>query len=218
MTAPVPDGRGGPRESRIAMTPEHLPMEPPMDMLTHVREALSAAALIPDEGHDLAVVHARRSRNFVESLAGRLRAFYHDDPEVAVLSKGFSGNQERFGLEELLYDILVCRTAQTPSARGWKQLTVITRGIMAIESELAPSSRQAMYDFNKLVLSAAEYKVFVGPQVANERAFLAPLAKAAACCSGIVFAFFIPHPSEWAADRPLVVRGHLWRDGAWDAL
>ncbi len=188
------------------------------DILVEVTAALFAAAAIPVEEKDPGRLHAARSRNFVEALADRLRATYRDDPQIDVLSKHFPGNRERFGLNELLFDILVCRTRQTGSANGSKQLTVVTAAIMAVESELARDSRQAMYDFNKLVLCSSEFKLFVGPRVANEAAFLAPLGKAAACCGGSVFAVLVPHPSEWSNSETLVVSGYRWQNMAWAAL
>ena len=116
---------------------------------------------------------------------------------MRVLSKHFPANRHAFGLNELLYDVLVCATSSVPSAKESASLTFLTRGIWAVESEFARDSRQALYDFNKLVLAATENKLFVGPQTSDEGAFLAPLLSPAARCTDSVFAALLPHPSEW---------------------
>jgi hypothetical protein len=77
-----------------------------MNIIAEVRMAFSAAVARPDEGGSRGSIHRVRSRNFVEALADRLRIVFRDDPNVAVLSKHFDGHRERFGLNELLFDIL----------------------------------------------------------------------------------------------------------------
>lgn len=190
----------------------------PKRVLADVRVALSAAASMPDKSGPLGPIHAARSRNFVEALADRLRGVYQDDPQIAVLSKYFAGNRERFGLNELLFDVLVCRTDMTRSANGSTPLTVVTGGILAVESEFAEDSREAMFDFNKLVLCASEYKLFIGPRVRDEAAFLRPLGEAAARCGGTVFVVLVPHPRKWDAADVLEAKGYRWADHGWTAL
>jgi hypothetical protein len=191
----------------------------PKRILADVKAALSVAAAMSDKSGPPGPIHAARSQNFVAALADRLRTAYRDDARIAVLSRDYDGHGNCFGkLNELLFDILVCRTDTTPSANGSKQLTVITGGILAIESELDGSSREAMYDFNKLVLCASEYKLFIGPRVRDEAAFLGPLGAGAARCGGSVFAVLVPQPSEWKAGPPLEVSGYRWLGGKWTAL
>lgn len=190
----------------------------PERLLGDVKAALSIAAAMPDEGGTPGRVHAARSRNFVGALAGRLRSAYQKDPDVAVLSKHFNGNRERFGLNELLFDVLVCRTQTTRSANGARLLTFVTGGILAVESEFERDSRQAIFDFNKLVLCASECKLFIGPRVPDEKAFLEPLGRTAAHCGGSVFTVLAPHPSEWKAGKARDVSGYRWSKGVWTAL
>jgi hypothetical protein len=133
----------------------------------------------------------------VEALADQFRAQYKPQATVRVLSKHFGLYREEFGLNELLFDVLVCDTSSVHSARDSVSLTFVTRALWAVESEFARDTRQAIFDFNKLVLAAADSKLFVGPLVRDETAFLAPLLAPAARCSGDVFAALVPHPSEW---------------------
>ncbi|MGA2448330.1 MAG: hypothetical protein ABTD50_06635 [Polyangiaceae bacterium] len=191
----------------------------PGQVVEEVRGALSTAIAKPDGLGRPGPRNAARSRNFVEALADRLRKTYRDEPHIAVFSKYFGGHRKTFGLNELLFDILVCQTDSTAAARGTEQLSFIARGVLAVESEFARDSREAMYDFNKLVLCAAECKLFIGPRVTSEATFLAPLSAAAAHCTGTVLAVLVPHPSEWTAGQScLDVSGHQWSGTNWVPL
>jgi hypothetical protein len=136
-----------------------------------------------------------------------------------VLSKDFAGNRERFGLNELMLDILACEVRDVPAAVSTRKLTVVTKGILAVESEFARNSRQAIRDFNKLVLCHAEYKVFIGPRISNERAVMTLLGEAAMYCTGCVLIALVPHPSDWSRERPMqAVVGYTWRSAKWQKI
>ena len=188
-----------------------------MDVRSLLDAALEAAAAQPDEGDYPSRIHRNRSRNFVEALASQFRREFVSNASVRVLSKHYPANREEFGLNELLYDVLVCDTSSVASATESASLTFVRQALWVVESEFARDSRQALFDFNKLVLSAADNKLFIGPRVADETSFLAPLLAPAACCGGSVFVGLLPHPSGWtsAALRPLAYRFH---SGRWIAL
>lgn len=133
-----------------------------------------------------------------------------------ILAKHSNYYRREFGLNELLFDILVCETDRVTSSNRKKVLTYVTKSIWQIESEFSRNSREAMYDFNKLVLGASENKLFIGPQVSNERAFLQPLEKPARYCASNTYVALVPHPSEWKRVNPDV---HCWvfRNG-WQPL
>jgi hypothetical protein len=200
------------------MASAHLSASDPKSILAEVQAALSVAAAKADAGKKTGDIHRARSKNFVEALADRLRAAHQPDPQVAVLSKHFAENRKLFGLNELLFDILVCRTATTRSANGSHTLTYITNAVLVVESEFERNSREAMFDFNKLVLAASETKLFVGPRVSEETAFLKPLAQAAAHCGGVVLVALVPHPADWKAGARLDVSGYQWTNGGWASL
>ncbi len=47
-----------------------------------------------------------------------VRGAYSGDETVRVFSKGCDVNRKDFGVNELLYDVLVCRVAPLTAARG----------------------------------------------------------------------------------------------------
>jgi hypothetical protein len=177
-----------------------------------VHGALAAALGCSDDGVTLGSRHRNRSKNFVECLAAELRQRYSQRDDVAVFSKHYEGNRKRHGLNELMYDVAVCETRQVGSASGRAQLTYVSAMLVAIESEMARDSREALYDFSKLVMGRAETNLFVGPHVADEAAYLAALGPAADCCTGETFVALVPHPDEWQGDGRVDVR--LWRRSA----
>jgi hypothetical protein len=122
------------------------------------------------------------------------------------------------GLNELLFDVAVCGTGVTPSAVAGRNLTYLTGSLWAVESEFARDSRKAVFDFNKLVLSAADQKLFVGPAVADQESFLAALGPVADCCTGSVFVALVPHPDEWDASPHVTCRVWTRAGGKWAAV
>jgi hypothetical protein len=180
-----------------------------MNELDYVRSALISASEMPDEGFTDRQIHQNRSRHFVESLAEVFRQRFKDDQGVRVLSRGCEDHRLEFGLNELLYDILVCEIDHTKSPRHKKVLTFVSRAIWQIESEFAADAREALFDFNKLVLGSASHKLFIGPKTNDDMRFLESLLPAARCCSGEVFVALATHPAKWSSDVDVA----FWRTG-----
>jgi len=180
-----------------------------------VQDALAEASTRPDDGATLGAVNRNRSKNFVECLAAELRQRYVDRGNVAVFSKHYDGNRKRHGLNELMYDVAVCETKQVASSTGRTELTYVSSIVLAIESEMAQDSREALYDFSKLVMGNATTNLFVGPRVADEGAYLATLGPAADCCSGETFVALILHPARWEGGRSADVSVWLRKAGKW---
>jgi hypothetical protein len=160
-------------------------------------------------------LHARRSRAWVRAMAEEFASHYRDEPDVRVLSKGDERNLEAFGLTELLYDVLVCRTAQVASAVQGKMLTYVTGALWQVESEFdCHNSRSLVVDFNKLVIGAAANKLFVGPLTDRADRFLEVLGAPARHCPGSVHLCIVPPPSDWSTtqQRP---RLWTWANGHW---
>ena len=101
-----------------------------------------------------------------------------------MFSQGFDGNAQGFGLNELLYDILVCRAETVMSAKQKTQLRYFTECVWQIESELKKDSKQAILDSNKLVVGSARNKLFIGPVVNDPEAYINVLLPAAKACVG----------------------------------
>jgi hypothetical protein len=154
-----------------------------IDVKALVERALHSARAEPRAAENPMALHAGRSHAFVRALADELRERYHD-PDVVSLCKYDDRDRARLGMRELLHDISVCRVAAVESASKSRTLWYVVDALWQVESELARDSRQALVDFNKLVLGLAHHKLFVRPQVADPEAFLGVLRPAAARCIG----------------------------------
>lgn len=174
-----------------------------MDIRLLLEAALANAHQQPDEGDGLSLIHRNRSKHFVEALVAQFRQLYSDRPIVRVLSKHHKLYRNEFGLNELLFDVLVYDTSSVHSARNAASLTFVTQGLWAVKSEFARDTRQAIFDFNKLVLAVTKSKLFIGPIVADEEDFLEPLLGSAARCGAEVLAALVTHPSDWPKSAPL---------------
>lgn len=142
-------------------------------------------------------LHRRRSQAFVAALARELAALT-PEPEVRAFHRHSDENRLQFGLNELLHDICVCRVGHvSPDSKHM----YIEAPLWQAESELRALRRHALLDFNKLVLGAAPYKLFVGPKVKDITAWRELLGKLAARCTGRVFFAAIPRPAHWTHDR-----------------
>ena len=145
--------------------------------------------------------HQRRSAEWVRCLARTLGELTGES-DVCALHKGDDQNRARFGLNELLFDICVCRTGRTNAVRG-KSLPYVTRALWIVESEFARDSAAMVKDFNKLVIGDADNKLFVGPRLAEdvESKLLDALLPVAKCADAggksRVFVALVPHPDEW---------------------
>lgn len=183
-----------------------------LDLVNLLRRALADAATRP-VAPDLAPGprHHERSRQWVEALADGFRAAFAAEPDVRVFSKHHAGNRAAFGLNELLYDVCVCRMGTTPSPRG-RSLEYVRAALWQVESEFDEhDSREWVVDFNKLVLGAAPHKVFVG---ALGTGVLTVLQRPAEACDGTVHVALATHPAKWDLAPPEV---RLWRlaGGTW---
>jgi hypothetical protein len=165
-----------------------------------VERALRAAQSQPTRETTKQERHRARSRHFVIALAEALRE--HEGGGVEALSRYHDDARARLGTNELLHDITVCRTAQL----GARSLWYVTEVLWQVESELALRHREALHDFNKLVLGSAQHKLFVASLVHEPDALLRTLEPAAARCTGRVFLALIPHPGRWDVDRGGAVR------------
>jgi hypothetical protein len=179
-----------------------------LNLKTLLSSAFHNACRSPCVAAERGVLHRERSRAWVESLANEFRGTLAGDPEIRVFSKGCHANREEFGLNEPLYDVLVCRTATVESAVHGKTLLYVREALWQVESEFARDSGAAVKDFNKRVLGSARNKLFVGPQVNDSAAFLNVLHPVASVCSGNIFAALVLHPAQWPTTTTPV---HLWQ-------
>jgi hypothetical protein len=131
------------------------------DVKQLLNEALQQAQSEPDIGETAQKVNMNRSKNWVKALAEQFKKRYEGDTEVRIFTKSDYSNRRDFGLNELLYDILVCRVGEVESSIHKEKLCFIKEVPWQIESEFAHNSRSVLIDFNKLVLGSGENKLFV---------------------------------------------------------
>jgi hypothetical protein len=165
------------------------------------------------------LLHSKRSQVWVESLADHFREAFamHEDNSVRVFSKYNKSNRHDFGLNELLYDVTVARVGRVKSPHN-HELLYVKEALWEVESEFSHDSRQALTDFNKLVLGSATSKLFIGSQdISDLRSFMDVLVQPASACSGDVYAVFLPHPKLWDANQaePEVFR---FTTGNWEKI
>ncbi|MBA2680477.1 MAG: hypothetical protein H0U76_19040 [Ktedonobacteraceae bacterium] len=165
-----------------------------MDVKVLLEDSLREARAEAIEGLPGGELHRARAQAWIKNLAKNFQKEYAD---ARVFSKYDHLNRPDFGLNEYLHDILVCRLAPAASASHGKKLFYIKDVLWQVESEFARDSRQALIDFNKLVLGSAQDKLFVGPQVNNPETFLGVLLNAACACTGTVYVALVSHPDEW---------------------
>ncbi len=170
------------------------------DIKQLLQKSLALAQAEPDEGISVQEINQNRSRSWVNFLANQLLTPYQsekDIKDIRVFSKHDETNRKDFGLNELLYDIVVCEVGKVFSAKRKKKLVYIKKTLWQVESEFARDSKQALIDFNKLVLGSAQNKLFIGPQVSKVEQFISVLKPAAEACTGNVYVALIPHPAKW---------------------
>ncbi len=141
------------------------------------------------------------------ALAAQFQRWYSGESDVRVFTQSDRKNRPEFGCNELLYDITVARTAMVPAPRHKKDLRYISEVLWQIESEFKRDGREALFDFNKLVLGAAQYKLFIGPDTHDPDGILRSLLAPAKACTGRVYAAMVAHPDRW--DKPFM-SARLW--------
>ena len=183
------------------------------------RALADAGKCVSSDGKSPQALHAARSRAWVKCLGEQLRALC-SEPDVRVFCKSDDCNREEFGLNELLYDVCVCRTETCSSARGTKTLRYVTKALWLVESEFARNSYEAVKDFNKLVIGAAENKLFVGPRLGEREEAqyleaLLPVARCSAEHGANVWLAMVAHPDAWGEAGVGVklsrIDGDAWR-------
>lgn len=169
------------------------------DVKRLLQEALNQAQFESDTGQTTQKINLSRSQSWVRALANQFKKTYEGDPEVRVFTKSDHSHRKDFGLNEMLYDILVCRVGEVESPVHKKILYFIREGLWQVESELAHSTRGAVVDFSKLVLGSAQNKLFIASRGkrGEEGLLLEVLRPVASCCTGDVYIGMIPHPAQW---------------------
>lgn len=171
-----------------------------MDLLEKLTSAYRAARdATRTEKSDKAGNRAR-SAAWVEHLAYEFRAVYPADRQHAIFSQGCTANKKEYGVNELLFDILVCKTSTVVSPVHRVKLSCVTSALWAVESEFSNNTRSTIFDFSKLAIAKATFKLMViAPSKYTMEALL--------CCADAVsadsalFVACVPHPAHWDDDE-----------------
>ena len=178
-------------------------------------KALSSKRPLEDfevgEGDD----HHQLSQYWVFALAEEFKAVYDDvDDRYRTFWAGNSDYREEYGLNELLYDVMICRTELIQSLQSHPQpLETFEFVDWQIESELERNTRSIKNDMIKLIAGSATNKLMVISHRANDtiRTLLDEnhLGLLASRCEGSVFLCLVSHPQEWR-DSPRPPQAYKW--------
>ena len=162
-----------------------------------LKETCNKVSFLKNSETEIRKLHHERSKHFVELLAQGFRDYYTDNSNCKIFSKHFIGNRKEFGINEYQYDILVCEIDSVISAKQQKKISFIKEAIWLVESEFARNTREAIKDFNKLVIGNSKYKLFIGPLNSVNEAFINTLLPSAKSCNGQVYLSLFSHPDCW---------------------
>lgn len=165
-----------------------------------LKEVSNKVSLLNINEDEIKKLHQERSKHFVELLAQGFRDYYSNS-NFKIFSKHFYGNREVFGINEYQYDILVCEIDSVISAKQQKKLPFIKETLWLVESEFARNTREAIKDFNKLVIGNSKYKLFIGPINSVNEAFINTLLPSAKSCNGQVYISLFSHPDSWSKEN-----------------
>ena len=163
----------------------------------------------------------KRSEAWVNALARQFQAYYPRTEGHRVFWKDSECNKKHFRLNEFLFDITVCSVSTTLSLeRQPRDLEFISGCHWLVESEFRRDTRAIVIDMSKLVVGAAENKLFVAAHRpgGGERAVLDRCAPIAKHCRANLFFLFVSHPEHWGTTRELTPSLHEWTASDWREL
>ena len=169
----------------------------------------------PDQ--DIGKRNRLRSSDWVRALAETFENEYRVSGVHRVFWLGNDTNREQFGINEYLFDVMVCSVSTVESLqRQSNRLDFIDQCHWQVESEFNRSnSREVIVDMSKLVVGSAENKLFIAAhRKSGEQDLLKLCAGIARRCLGAVYFAFVAHPDEWD-DTPMEPYLYEWLEGYW---
>lgn len=161
-----------------------------------------------------------RSSQWVCALAEAFQEEYDDTDVHRVFWLRNEKNRKQFGINEFLFDVVVCSVSSVESLqRKSKRLVFIDECHWQVESEFNRSnSREVILDMSKLVVGSAENKLFIAAHRNSGEADLLKLcAGIARRCSGNVYFAFVAHPDDWDSG-PAEPMLYEWVAGYWEPM
>lgn len=188
-----------------------------MDVI-HV--AWRQASNAPSKETDKKKRNRTRSSQWVCALAEAFQEKYNDTDVHRVFWLGNGENREQFGINEFLFDAVVCSVSSVESLqRQSNRLDFIDQCHWQVESEFnRGNSREVIVDMSKLVVGSAENKLFIAAhRNCGEEELLKLCAGIARRCSGNVYFAFVAHPDDWD-DDPAEPVLYEWLAGYWEQM
>ena len=193
------------------------------DLTRVIANAWDKAMAIVDSsaetGKPARIIHRRRSEEWVDCLAREFQGEFESSAKHRVFWKRNCCNKESFYKNEFLFDVMVGKIETVKSLQHRpKDLDYVEKCEWAIESELDISnSRQVVVDLSKLVVAAADNKLFVASRHDKHEKFLKLCKVIASKCSGKFYLCLIPHPKDWKIpESPCLLE--LQRGNGWTQL
>ena len=195
------------------------------NLLEILESAWECALKVADSAPNEMDRNKERSRQWVNALAKEFEVRY-DEKLHRVFWQGNPHNRKQFKINELLFDVMVCSVSRVASLKSAsKRLEFIDQCHWQVESEFKRSdSRAVVIDMSKLVVGAAENKLFIAAKRHKKQSKLELLrlcARIARRCSGNVYFAFVAHPAEWEdVDKNDDKKPKLyeWLAGDWERL
>ena len=187
------------------------------NVLDVVNRAWSRARDARSQNEDIGKRNRQRSSDWVCALAEAFEAKYGDRDVHRVFWLGNDRNREQFGINEYLFDVMVCSVSTVESLqRQSNRLDFIDQCHWQVESEFNRSnSREVIVDMSKLVVGSAQNKLFVAAhRKSGEEDLLKLCAGIARRCGGAVYFAFVAHPDEWDG-TPMEPAMYEWLEGYW---
>ena len=169
-------------------------------------KAIEIVDSLDEQDKPAGAIHRRRSEEWVDCLAREFKHEYRNcENNHRVFWKRNGCNRDSFYLNEFLFDVMVGQTGTVQSFQHRSQsLEYIDHCEWAIESELDDSnSRQIVVDMSKLVVAAANNKLFIASRSDKEEKIKEMAKNIARNSAGNFYLCFIPHPKDWnSSERP----------------
>lgn len=171
----------------------------------------------------------KRSANWVDELAKAFQSEYEDRTIHRVFWKNNEENKRAFGLNEFLFDVMVCSISSVQSLQPQSnQLEFIDECHWQVESEFnVANSRKIITDMSKLVVGSAENKLFIAAHrsstnqhIPGNKDILNMCARIARRCIGKIYFGFVMHPDNWPKNPVHAVNPDLyeWQAGDWEPI
>ncbi len=187
------------------------------NVLDVVNKAWARARDRQSQDQDIGKRNRLRSSDWVCALAETFEKEYDVSDVHRVFWLGNDTNREQFGINEYLFDVMVCSVSTVESLqRQSNRLEFIDQCHWQVESEFNRSnSREVIVDMSKLVVGSAENKLFIAAhRTSGEQDLLKLCAGIARRCIGAVYFAFVAHPDEWDG-TPTEPDLYEWLEGYW---